>query len=305
MGALEDYYNSLGGAVSSPPPAAAGGADPSQPGYTSYVGQQNGGAQSGSRGFMDVLTGQDNTHVNPALQATLPDAGDVAAVNSATAEYQKQHDAWTQELLALKARIHSGDINEIIHAKENLDALTAREPQKPDLSAIQHQSDRNRLLNIGIGAYTPLIASLSSAAAGNGPSAALNYYRAAADDASRRTLGAAASARGTGGSRAALYQAALRQNAEATQGAANQASQIGAQEQNQARASLNAALAGLTNVYGTSNLLGDTQQQQAANQQAQNQAIGLNTQIAENNARNATDFAKTAIKTGAEAAGAV
>src|SRR5262252_600011 len=337
MGALEDYYRrkeeeslaaqqrtpytgtfmepSQNAGNSSAPNPAPGGA-PYQPGVSgnqaapiaggtsgSYAPTSTGAVHQGDRNFLQTLMGQSDVSVDPALQATLPDAGDVAAVTGAQAEYQARHDTWSQQMNDLKNRIQADPMGSKDLIKQ-FQALGAQEPQKPDILAIQNQSDRARLLNEASAAYQPLISSLLSASQGRGPSAALNYYGQAADDAARRTLGAAASARGTGAQRAALYGAAMRQNAETNLGAARQAAITGAEEQNQARASLNQALAGLTNVYGTQ-LYGGTQHQQDQNQQAYQNAARINVGIQEKNAENETNAVKGWVDTGAKAAAAL
>ncbi len=111
----------------------------------------------------------------------------------------------------------------------------------------------------------------------------------------------AASSNGTGGQRAALFQAALGQAAQGQQQAANQAATIRAQEQQQAGAAVNSASQGLTNVYGMQNLYGGTLDTQKANQDAQNNAIALNEEIAQNNANNSTGLAKSVVNSGAQA----
>lgn len=305
MGALGDWFDkyqraavqgaSLGGTA----PAAPGA--PTMPGGTSgsYVPQSNGGVQGGGRSALDVLAGQNTTHVDPALQASLPDAGDQAAAQAATQEAQQKYDAWKQEYDSLVPKaLVSQD------ARDRMKVLLANKPQQPDLLAIQNQSDRNRLLNEGSSAYAPLISELGSAAQGNGPSQALAQYRIAADEAQRRALGVAASANGTGGQRAALMQSAIAQAAQGQQQAAAQAAAIGATEQQNARSSLSQALTGLTNVYGTQ-LYGGTQNQQTANQNANNNAIALNENIQQSNAKNATDLAKAGLDTGAKVTGSL
>lgn len=289
MGDFEDSYKK----ASYAPPGEA----------SSYVAEERGGADPGSRNFLDTLMGQDKTHVNYAEIATLPDAGDENAIAAANAEYQQRYKDWLQQIQDAQQRFHDADgISDLIARGKELEALTKSPPAKPDLSAIEHRSDRARLLNMATNDYRPLIDSLKTAAEGKGPSAALNYYRAAADDAAKRNYGMAASARGTGGQRAALFQAAMGQNAEQAQGAARQAAIIGAEEQNQARASLNAALTGLTGVYGTSNLLGDTRATQEFNANARNEATNVNAGIAKSNAANAQQFTKDVVNSGAKAA---
>lgn len=289
--------------------AAGGGApglDPRLAGSSgSYVPQSNGGVDPGNPTFLERAFGQDQTKVTAATQATLSDKGDIPAVNAAMADYDARHKAWEQQMVATVDRVKNGSFSDKVHSREIIDGMLKQEPAKPDLQAIQHQSDRDRLLSTIGGAYQPLIAQLQESAAGRGPSAALNTYRAAADDASSRNYGLAASARGTGGQRAALFHAALGQNAQDAQGAARQSAIIAAQEQNSARAALNSSLQGLTNVYGTSNLLGDTQHQQDRNQDAYNEAIGINARIQSENADRASKKLDQAVDTGAKLAGGV
>lgn len=279
----------------------------STPQPTSYVGQQNGGVSGNTAGPLGLLAGQNTSQVTPALQSTLPDAGDVAAVNSANAQYKILQDQWQTQQQELGSKIidaaNHGDLPSQLRYLSQLRDLQAKPPQPPDVTAIQNQSDRNRLLNEATDAYTPLINSLGSAAQGQGPSQALDQYRIAADEAQRRLLGVAASSNGTGGQRAATQQSALAQVAQAQQQSAGQAAAIGATEQQNARSALNSSLAGLTNVYGTQ-LYGGTQNQQTSNQNAQNNAIALNAQTANQNAANASALSRSVVSAGAQAVGA-
>lgn len=310
MGTLGDYFKNK---IHSDQPAP------------SYYAPQSGGITAKDRSPLDVLAGQNNTTVNAALQGQLPDAEDAAKVNAAMGEYQKAHDNWNSQMQALFEEMRRDPFNAIKNnIKGRMDALAATEPRKPDLGAIQNQSDRARLLNQGYLAYDPLIRDLASAAAGRGPSQALNQYniaaadarqqyKSAADQAALRTLGTAASMRGTGGQRAALWQAAMgdiaTQNqdtagrlASIDQQAAEKAAAIGANEQQNARSAEIAALAGQTNVYGNQ-LYSGTQHQQDMNQNAENEAIALNAKIQSDNAANASQLAREGVKAAGTAAG--
>lgn len=279
----------------------------------------------GSRTPLDVLTGQNTGRATPDTIPSLPDAGDQATIAAAQQNYTAQRLAWLKSMVSpggpvpptsLSGITFMHDIDVLEHPEKYggtgggpyQNALASKggngSPTMPDALAVQSQSDRARLLGEAAAGYAPLIGMLMSAAQGNGPSAALNTYRAAADDAARRTYGDAASARGTGGQRAAIFQAALGQAAQQRQQAAGQSAIIAAQEQNQARAGLGSALAGLTNVYGT-DLYGGTQAQQGANQNAQITADKINADIANNNATNQTNAIKGYIDTGAKIAGGV
>ena len=289
-------YVAPGGNVA-PDPTVAGASG-------SYVPVSGGVSTGADRGFLPSLIGTDNTTVNAALQQTLPDAGDVARVNAAQADYAKVQADFRDRYVQLNEIVkREGPVTEAGHAAyEEIVRMSKPEnqPKPPDLTAITHQSDRNRLLNIGLAGYKPLIEQLQAASIGQGPSIAVDTYRAAADDASNRNYGLAASAKGTGGQRAALFQAALGQNAQDSQGAARQAGIIRAQEQQQARSALGAALAGQTNVFGTANLLGDTEHTQDKNQDANNAAILENAHISEENAKAGTNALKSGVDTTAK-----
>lgn len=294
----------LGVAAGAPAPETI---DPRYAGASgSYIPTSTGSVDPGHPNAFQTVFGQDQTVVTPALQGMLPDKGDVPAVNAAMADYDARHKTWVNDILgALDHLKHTSGLDDLLKTKDRIDYLKKSEPGKPDLGAIQHQSDRDRLLTTIGGTYEPLIAQLQESAAGRGPSAAMSTYRAAADDASNRNYGIAASSKGTGGQRAALFQAALGQNAQDAQGAARQSAIIAAQEQNQGRAALNSALQGLTNVYGTTNLLGDTSHQQDKNQDAYNEAIGINAKIQSDNAARASAHTDAAVSTGAKIAGGI
>lgn len=332
MGALEDYYKKqqqlilaaaqqneinngrdparVGQPAAAPAPSpvsvAAGAPTPDA---SSYVPQSNGGVDPGRTNVAERVFGQDQTKVTAATQAALPDRGDAALVAAANSEYERLTAEWKARQVELTKQMSDAfdhqDFAKLIKLQTELMKTAASPPGKPDLLAIQHMSDRDRLLTTIGGTYEPLIAQLSDAASGRGPSAALNTYRAAADDASSRNYGIAASAKGTGGQRAALFQAALGQNAQDAQGAARQSAIIAAQEQNQARGALNSSLQGLTNVYGTTNLLGDTSHQQDKNQDAYNEAIGINAKIQEGNAARASEHLDKGLEAGGKLAGGI
>lgn len=299
-----DQLQQLRAAAATATPAGAAAATPIPAGTGSYVGQQNGGVTSGNRSVWDVITGQNRSQVNPALIASLPDAGDQQAVADAQANFQRQHDAWAMQLQNVAAQMKglSPFDPKFKAGMDQLNQLKAAEPQAPDQLAIQNQSDRNRLLNEATSAYQPLIASQLAVATGQAPSAAESTYRTAADDASRRAYGLAASAQGTGGQRAALFQAAMGQQAQVQQQAANDAAKIRAQEINSAGAAANSSLQGLTGIYGMSNLYGGTLDVQKFNADSRNTANQVNSGIQQNNANNSTSLAKSALSTAAQAA---
>jgi len=282
------------------------------------------GYDPGSRSAIDVLTGQNKGTATPDTIPHTSDQGDQALIDQAQSQFLPGRIAWLQSNLQSNGgAVPDGSLAALSY-RHAIDVL--QHPEKyggirsaqwniaikgpsttgptPDPLAIENQQDRARLLAEAAAGYAPLIGMQMSAAQGNGPSSAMNTYRAAADDAARRTMGDAASARGTGGQRAALFQAALGKAAEQRQQAAGQAAIIGAQEQNQARAGLGSALAGLTNVYGTE-LYGGTQAQQGRNQDAQIQSDKINADIANSNATNQTNAIKGYIDTAGKVATAV
>ncbi|HVW26235.1 MAG TPA: hypothetical protein VHC69_12755 [Polyangiaceae bacterium] len=266
----------------------------------SYTPQQNGGVTGGGGGIGAALLGQNTTQVSPALISTLPDSGDAAAVEGAENDYQQKLAAYQQ---ANSLQGHADEQQTILQIEQNpnhlsptqlgdaitqemarYSALTAAPPTAPDLSAVEAQSDRERLLNEASQVYQPLIQQQLGIATGTAPSAADLTYRAAAQDAQARAYGSAASINGTGGQRAALMQAAMGQAAQTQQTAATTAAQLRAQESNQAVQNVNQGLQGLTDIYGRSNLYGGTLQTQQENQSAQNNATNTNEQIDSANA---------------------
>jgi len=250
------------------------------------------GYQQGSGNLLDAFMGQNSGKATPNTIGMLPDDDAAAAVAEAQAKYDAEHKVYETNANAavgdyLKNLGQSGTniwgqmaapVNAIINA-----------PAPVDVAEIQANQDRRRLLALAMSAYQPAISDLLSASRGEGPSAALNYYREAADDAARRNYGVAASAQGTGGQRAALFQAAMGQDALDRQKGANKAAIVGAEEQNQARSSLNSTLSGLTNLYGNI-LYSGTQHNQDQNQDAANRADEINAGIAANNAKNKGEF---------------
>src|SRR5262245_963073 len=224
--------------------------------------------------FWDKLAGTVNDRVTPVFQTNYGDEGDqakYAAMVKSRADELASLEEWAHRMTQTPEGWSKGFIwgqAATPEAKAKMARLESLRANPVDISAIQAQSDRDRLLKEGLNTYKPLIGMLMTAARGEGPSAAVNYYKQMSDDAARRNYGLAASARGTGGQRAALFQAAMGQEAIDRQKAANQGAQIGAEEQQRARQGLIAAAAGLTNVYGNY-LYGGTKEQLAANQHAQ------------------------------------
>lgn len=256
----------------------------------------------GSQTIGGAILGQNPTTVTPNTVPILADAGSNAdAMAAAQQDWQNQTAQRKSQADALLAQIQAQAQKTGSFSPEAMNLMAQRAEllkplPPPDPGAIQAQADRQRLLGEAAQAYGPLISGLQSAAAGQGPSSALNAYKAAADDSAARTYGDAASGNVSGGQRGALFQAAMAKNAQMRQQGAMGAATIGAQEQNQARSSLGSALAGLTNIYGTE-LYGGTQAQQGANQNAQNTADQINANISSGNASNLSSFVKSGLST--------
>jgi hypothetical protein len=258
----------------------------------------------------ESLTGQSNDYATPDFITTNPDEENKAAIAAANDQYMKDVAKFQEDAKFLADEMgrefHEHFMSDrFVQLKNQLEMMGRPEnqPQKPDPIAIEAQSNRSRLFKQAAQQYQPAISDLMAASRGEGPSAALNYYREAADDAARRNYGMAASARGTGGQRAALFQAALGQEAMDRQKAAMKAAQVGAEEQNAARAQLGQLLNSQTDVYRY--LAGDTSHVRDVNQNAAAQNTAINAGIGKENDENKTEAYKGAAETAGDTALAV
>lgn len=139
-----------------------------------------------------------------------------------------------------------------------------------DIQGEQRANDRAKLLDQAHNQYEPYLRLLAGQSFGNPdsgqPSAAMSTLQAATDRNVNTGYGMAAGSSGTGGQRAALFQAAIGNAAGQNQQAANAATTLRAQEhqqsvanQQQTRSLLSQALGQQTDIYG--NLLTDTSNQ--------------------------------------------
>jgi hypothetical protein len=183
-------------------------------------------------GAWNAITGQTNARVAPTVERNAP-------TQEAMDEYIKR-TRWIEQA---KAGAYGPD------QKKMADAL--RPQDMPDLEAIQQEIDRQNIAGVAgsLGQtaqqYNPLISNLQLAAAGKGPSAALDTYKAAADARNRSLMSMASSGNvAPGGGRAALLGSALQTAAQGGQEDARQAGIMRANEMNQAYGQLGQALGG-------------------------------------------------------------
>jgi hypothetical protein len=310
--------SALGTVANTPPPNASPPAlqtwtSAPIPGYE-YTPQQTGGVTQNTN-WLKTLFGVGGVQESPALISSLPDMGDVDAVDQAMNDYNTKMARYNhantpegylefmQKYQVAMAKVYQlqgsgASADEISKAMDAANQIggdyqdAVNKPEKPDLLAVQAQQNRNRLLSLAKNVYDPLMRQQLGMATGTGPSAAMATYQTAADQAQRGAYGTAASANATGGQRAALFQAAMGRAANTQQAAANDAARLRLQEMQQGAQGLTNTASSLSQIYGAPNLLTDTEKKQGANQDAENKVIADNAQLREKDTTNLSSGAQ-------------